>query len=684
MLESNHQKIQAEHLKRNAYLYIRQSTIKQVINNQESTKRQYALRERAVALGWALENVVIIDDDLGKSGAESVTRDGFQRLSAEVSMGRAGIVIGLEVSRLARNNADWHRLLEICALTRTLILDEDGMYDPANFNDRLLLGLKGAMSEAELHVIRARLQGGILNKASRGELHVPLPIGFVYDILGKVQLDPDLQVQKTMRFFFTTFQRVGSACGVVKVFIREGLKIPQRIRKGPNKGEIVEMPLTHSRALQTLHNPRYAGAFVYGRRRTNHILGSTKIQNLLREDWHTLIFNAHRGYLSWEEYENNQKKLRENAQANGADRRKSSPREGPALLQGLVVCGVCGRRMTIRYHRRQGKLLPTYVCQVEGIKTGVRICQSIPGQAIDQTIGDHLIELVSPQILEVALTVQKELNSQEEVVSQLRKQHVERAKYEADLAKRRYMQIDPENRLVASTLEGDWNNKLKMLDVAQQEFEQEEKQTYQGLTDKEREDILALSKDFYLLWRDEGTTDVERKKIVRLLIEDVTLSRHTTLLMQIRYKGGKTEELSLSKPLRAWEQTQTDPKALEEINVLLDHHVTEEVAQILNKQGKKTGFGLPFNGRLVTAIAKRNGIKSRYERLRSQGLFTLSEMAQKLQVDPMTVKKWHRAGLIEGFPYSFKNECLYVYSQNNTPAKMPGVRFSKRKQSAHV
>ena len=471
---------------------------------------------------------------------------------------------------------------------------------------------------------------------------------------------------------------------MVKAFSKEGLKIPHRIRKGAHKGEIIEMPLIHSRALGILHNPRYAGAFVYERRRTNHIVGAPKLQKLPQEDWHTLILNAHTGYLSWEEYENNQKKLRENAQANGGDRKNSPPREGPALLQGLVICGICGKRMTIRYHSRKGKLVPTYVCQVEGIKTGNRICQFIPGQNIDQSIGNRLVEIVSPQILELALTVQKELNSRLEETNRLRQQQVERAKYEADLARRRYMQTDPDNRLVAFTLEADWNNKLKILDEMQQGVEKERKNAHKGLSNAEQEQVLALAKDFSLLWNDQETTEVERKQIVRLLIEDVTLLKNHKLLVQIRYKGGKLETLELPKSLRSWEQTQTAPEVLAEINNLLDHHITEEVAEILNQQGRKTGGGLPFNARLVAGIAKRNGIKSRYERLRLQGLYTLSEMAQKLEIDPITVKKWHHAGLIEGYPYSFKNECLYVWKSEKMPGKMQGVKFSKRKKLVYV
>ncbi len=265
MTRAVHQKVTASHLRRDAYLYVRQSTVRQVFENTESTQRQYALRERAVALGWPIERVIVIDSDQGQSGSSSTDREGFQRLVGEVGMGRAGIVLGLEVSRLARNSSDWHRLLEICALTDTLILDEDGIYSPSDFNDRLLLGLKGTMSEAELHVLRARLRGGILNQARRGALRTPLPVGLVYDPTGNVVLDPDSQVQQSIRHLFETFERTGSASATVKHFRKQGLRFPRRPRSGPHKGELLWEALWHCRVLRVLHNPRYAGAFFFGR-----------------------------------------------------------------------------------------------------------------------------------------------------------------------------------------------------------------------------------------------------------------------------------------------------------------------------------------------------------------------------------------------------------------------------------
>ena len=347
-------KVQLHHLQRGAYLYVRQASMRQVIENVESTKRQYALRGRAVALGWREDQIMVIDSDRGESGASAAWREGFQHLVAAVSMGRAGIVMGLEVSRLARNNADWHRLLEICALADTLILDEDGVYDPANFNDRLLLGLKGTMSEAELHVLKARLRGGILNKVRRGEYRCPLPTGFVYDEAGNEALDPDAQIRDTITHFFETFSRVGSACQTVKVFRKEGLNFPSR-RIG---GTTVFRPLTASTAMRILTNPRFAGVYVYGRRRYRR--GAEGKKHIVRKhdcgDWLACIPNAHPGYIGWEQYRQNLKLLASNGRAY-AVARGSPPREGAALLQGCAICGRCGQAFPrpISLHAEQAR-----------------------------------------------------------------------------------------------------------------------------------------------------------------------------------------------------------------------------------------------------------------------------------------------------------------------------------------
>jgi DNA invertase Pin-like site-specific DNA recombinase len=678
-------KITPRHLRRQAYLYVRQSTLRQVVENTESTQRQYALRQRAVALGWPIEQVVVIDRDLGQSGASAADREGFQQLVRDVGLGRAGLVMGLEVSRLARNSMDWHRLLEICALTETLILDEDGLYDPAHFNDRLLLGLKGTMSEAELHVLRARLRGGIVNKARRGELEVPLPVGFVYDAAGRVGLDPDRQVQETLRAFFQTFRRTGSATATVKAFRTQQLPFPRRARSGAHQGETLWGRLEHTRALGVLHNPRYAGAFFFGRSRQRHTADARLVhERLPREEWTALIPNAHVGFITWEDFEENQRRLRENAKANGADRRRSPPREGPALLQGLAVCGICGDRMTVRYHRRQGTDWPTYVCQRQGIAQAEPICQSIPGRGLDHAIGRVLLETVTPLTLEITLTVQQELQTRLDEADRLHRRAVERARYEADLARRRYLQVDPANRLVADELEAHWNRALQQVTEAQALYERQRQADRVAVDADARARILALATDFPRLWHDPQTPDRERKRMVRLLMDDVTLIKAADgLTAHLRFRGGATTTLSLARALNAWELRETSAEIVALIDQLLDSHADQDIATILNARGHVSGTGQPFQRGIVKHLRHSHGLHSRYERLRARGMLTRDEIARRLKVSAATVKVWGRHGLLPRVVCNDKGEWLYEAPGPNAPIKMQGRRLSDRR-SGHV
>jgi len=685
MTEPIHQKVSASHLQRDAYLYVRQSTLRQVFENTESTRRQYALRERAVALGWPVERVVVIDSDLGQSAASNSDREGFQKLVGEVGMGRAGIVLGLEVSRLARNSTDWHRLLEICALTDTLILDEDGIYSPSDFNDRLLLGLKGTMSEAELHVLRARLRGGILNQARRGALKLPLPVGLVYDPADNVVLDPDRQVRQSIEHLFETFVRTGSASATVRHFRKQGLRFPRRPRRGPHKGELHWEQLRHWRVLRVLHNPRYAGAFVFGRTRTHKRPGGTvEIEVLPRDQWTVLLPDAHLGYISWEQFETNQRKLRDNAQAHGTDRRRSPPREGPAMLQGLVVCGVCGRRMTVRYHTRKSRQWPEYVCQREGIETATARCQTIAGSDIDQAIGELLVETITPVTLEVALQVQAELQARADEADALRRQRVERARHEADLARRRFMETDPGNRLVVDVLEAEWNDKLRALHDAQEEHEHRRTQDRQELDDEQRARIVALATDFPRIWNDSQTPQRERKRMVRLLIEDVTLTKGNEIAVGVRFRGGATQRLMLPLAQPAWQLRKTPAQVVAEIDALLDHHTEGQIAVILNERGLVSGEGKAFHALMVQRLRWRYNLKKRYDRLRDAGMLTKDEIADLLGVTTQTVKIWRKHGLLRGHAYNDMNECLYEHPGDHPPVKTQGGKLSKRRRFAEV
>ena len=668
-------KVTEQHLKQDAYLYIRQSTPRQVLENTESTQRQYALRERAVALGWPLERIHVLDCDLGKSGSQSGGRDGFQQLVSEVALGKAGLVMGLEVSRLARNSADWHRLIQLCSLSGALILDEDGIYDPANFNDRLVLGLKGTLSEAELHFLKARLRGGMLNKARRGELEMRPPVGLVYRDDGVLILDPDAEVQAAMRLAFETFDRTGSAMQTAKLFHEQGIRFPRRIRKGVNKGELHWVRAAHSRILQVLHNPRYAGAFVYGRVRTRLLPdGKHSTTKVPRSEWQFVIPNVHIGYITWEQFEANQKRLAENALGFGGARKAGPAREGPALLQGRVICGVCGERMTIHYGMAYHQVAPTYVCQEASIRRAEEVCQRVPGTVVDHAVSGLLLELMQPLTLEVALAVQQEVEARITETDTLRRKHVERAQYEAELARRRYMNVDPANRLVAESLEAEWNNKLRTLAEAQAQYEQQTQKQRLLIDSQTREQLLSLAADFPRIWNDPSVEPRERKRILRLLIEDVTLINGEKIQVQVRLRGGATRSLSLAKPLPIALIRKTKPEVVAEIDKLLDQYCDREVAEILNQQGRRTWQNTPFNLKKIAHIRQAFNLRCRYNRLRASGLLTAKEMSVQHGVTTTTINLWAREGRLRKHRYDNARRCLYEPLEKGAILKGHGGR----------
>jgi DNA invertase Pin-like site-specific DNA recombinase len=669
-------KVQPHHLERGAYLYVRQSSMRQVIENIESTKRQYALRGRAIALGWHDDQIIVIDNDQGESGASASWREGFQRLVTDVGMGHAGIVMGLEVSRLARNNADWHRLLEICALADTLILDEDGVYDPASFNDRLLLGLKGTMSEAELHVLKARLRGGILNKARRGEYRCPLPTGFVYDQAGNVVLDPDAQIRETITYFFETFSRVGSACQMVKVFRKEGLLCPSRLRVGDT---IVFRPLTTWTALRMLNNPRYAGAYAYGRRQYRRALdGKKQVQRRESGDWLACIPNAHPGYISWERFQENLKILAGNGRGYELAR-ASPPREGAALLQGRAVCGRCGQHFRVRYATRRGKQEAWYVCDRGHATRGERDCQSIAGGPIDRAIGSLVTEKMTPAAVELAIEIRREVEARCEEADQLRCRAVERAQIEADLAQRRFMLVDPSNRLVADTLEREWNEKLRALAETREERERARQQDHIVLDEAVRQRLVAMTTDFRHLWDDPVTANRERKRLLAYIIEDATLLKipaEGITKIHARFKGGRTETLTTRNPKSSAQQIKTQPEVVHLVDQLLDHHVYSEIAVLLNERGFRPGASARpgraadrFSAKHVAYLMHTYGLRSRYDRLRQRGMLNKKEMADRLGVHEQTVDRWAEYGIIKAHFYNDHGWQLYEPPGPNTPVK---------------
>jgi len=669
-------KVQPHHLERGAYLYIRQSSLRQVLENVESTKRQYALRSRAVALGWRDEQILVIDHDQGESGASAAWRAGFQRLVTEVGMGHAGIVMGLEVSRLARNNADWHRLLEICAFTDTLILDEDGVYDPTSFNDRLLLGLKGTMSEAELHVLSARLRGGILNKVCRGEYRCVLPTGFVYDEVGNVVLDPDAQIRAAISYFFATFARVGSASQTVKVFRQEGLLFPSRLRNGD---ATVFRPLTASTAMRTLTNPRYAGAYVYGRRHYRRAVDGKKKIHRKPDDgqWLACIPHAHPGYISWERFHENRHILATNGRGYAVARR-SPPREGAALLQGRAVCGRCGKYFRIRYATRRGRQEAWYVCDRAHGARGEPNCQSIAGPPIDAAIGALVTEQMTPAAVALALDIRREIEARYEEADQLRGRVMERAQIEADLAQRRFMLVDPSNRLVADTLEREWNDKLRALAEAREECERARQRDQVVLDDALRQRLATLTTDFQTLWDDPNTPNRDRKRLLASIIEDATLLKipaEGMTKIHVRFKGGKTETLTTLNPKSSAQQVKTPPRLVGFVDQLLDHHIYAEIADVLNEQGLRPGGSARCgrsNARFTTVrvayLVHAYALRSRYDRLRDRGMLTKSEAAARLGIHESTLVRWAECGLVTRHAYN-AHAYLYEVPDPNLPEK---------------
>jgi DNA invertase Pin-like site-specific DNA recombinase len=664
--------VTAQQLSRLACLYVRQSTLQQVLEHGESTARQYALRERAVALGWPDDHIIVIDQDLGHSGASMADRRGFQQLVAEVGLGRVGLVLSLEVSRLARNSSDWHHLLEICALTHTLILDEDGLYDPATFNDRLLLGLKGTMSEAELYLIRARLQGGIVSKARRGVLKLVLPIGLCYTDDDRVVLDPHRQVQATIRAVFAAFRETGSASATVRQFRQQQVPFPHRLRAGGHRGELAWGTLQHHDVLRLLHHPAYAGAYVFGRTRTSKTAdGKLHIAQVPRDAWPVVRYDSHDGYITWQEYERNQEQLAMNSQAY-APKRFAPPREGPALLQGLILCGRCGERMTVRYHQRGGRrIVPDYLCQRAGIAHARPPCQRIPGAALDRAVADLLLTVVTPEAIALVVAMQEEVGQRAEEAQRLRHLQVERAQYEADLAQRRYLRVDPDNRLVAQVLEAEWNAKLRELAAAQEAEAQFRQSDAHAVSEQDRQQLGEIPERLAQFWHHPETSARDRKRVVRLLIEDVTLLSAEQIVAHIRFKGGATQTIRIPLPPPFAQSRLTAPQTLEVMQQLLHDGTDAQTAERLNSLGYRTFTGLPFQAAHVAQLRRHHGLTGRYTTLREQGWMTAAEIAARCGISVAKVWRRYHQGHLLGTVYNDRGTCLFMF-----PALMPSTKCS--------
>jgi Recombinase/Recombinase zinc beta ribbon domain len=520
------------------------------------------------------------------------------------------------------------------------------------------------------------LRGGILNKVRRGEYRCPLPTGLVYDPAGNVVLDPDAQVRQTSAHFFETFSRVGSASQTVKVFRNEGLSFPSRLR-----GEAtVFRPLTAWAALRTLNNPRYAGAYVYGRRQYRRAVSGKKLIQRKREsgDWTACIPNAHPGYISWEQFQENLKILETNGRPYEVAR-SSPPREGPALLQGRAVCGRCGMHFRVRYVARRGRREAWYVCDRGHTARGEPNCQSIAGAPIDKAIGALVTEKMTPAAVELALEIKREIEARYDEADQLRCRAMERAQIEADLAQRRFMLVDPNNRLVADTLEREWNGKLRVLTEAREERERARQRDQIVLDDTVRQRLTAMTTDFRKVWDDPHTPNRERKRLLAYIIEDATLIKvpaEGIIKIHVRFKGGQTEAITAPNPRSSAQQIKTQPKVVELVDQLLDHHVYSEIAAILNERGFRPGASARpgrgndrFSGKHVAYLMHTYGLRPRYDRLRQQGMLNKKEMADRLNVHQQTVDRWAKHGIIKAHLYNDHGWQLYELPASNMPAK---------------
>ncbi len=651
---SDFPKVKSTHTQRAAFVYIRQSSPSQVEYNRESTARQYALVDKALALGWAKEQVIVIDEDLGLSGSGSVKRSGFARMTAEVALGHVGIVLGLEVSRLARNNADWYRLLDLCGMTDTLIGDSDGVYHPALFNDRLVLGLKGTMSEAELHILRARLDGGIRNKAARGELRRGLPVGFVWgDEDGEVRLHPDQSVVSAIRTVFSKFTELGSARKVWLWFRSERLSFPTRANMN---SEIRWAAPTYTVIHSVLTNPVYAGAYTYGKIRHERYMDAQGVlhrraRHLPMAEWSVLLPDHHPGYIDWATFQANQARIDTNVhpqphQAGGA------VREGAALLQGLAICGKCGRHLHTHYRGR--KASPGYHCSGKDIVHGRGVyCLNVGGVQIDQAVTDAFLKALTPATIEATQLALQQIEANQDAALHQWRLAVERARYEADRAERQYRAVEPENRLVARGLETEWEKRLRNLAAAEAELHRREQQRPRALSHEETNRLRCLGSDLNKVWTAPTTTDRDRKELLRTLLEEVivTVDRlerraHLTL----RWRGGTLTELDLSLPRSQPHGYHTDEDTISLLRRLATHYSDDVIAGILNRQDRKTATGERFTAIHVGGLRRYRNIP-RFQppaEPPTGELATIRKAAEILGINTSTVHRWLNDGFIAG------------------------------------
>jgi DNA invertase Pin-like site-specific DNA recombinase len=648
-------KVTASHISRIAVVYVRQSSATQVENNRESTARQYALKQRAEALGWSPDRIVIIDDDLGLSGATVHQRNGFARMAAEVALGHVGIVLGLEVSRLARNNTDWYRLLDLCSMTNTLIGDADGVYHPSLFNDRLLLGLKGTMSEAELHVLRARLDGGIRNKAARGELRRGLPIGFVWgEADGEVLLHPDEAIRAAVQAVFERFQEFGSARRVWLWFRSEGLEFPLQVHAS---APVRWVAPTYTAIYNVLRNPVYAGAYVYGKSRREQRVDENgnrhrRTRHLPREQWAVFLPGHHEGYIDWATFEANEMRLAANIHPQPHQPGGGALREGAALLQGLAVCGHCGRRLHTHYRGRQQT--PGYHCSNKGIENGRGVyCLNVGGLQIDAAVTQAFLSAIAPAGLHAVVQAAEQLQTDHDGALAQWRLALERAEYDAQRAERRYRSVDPENRLVARGLEATWEESLRAAQRAKAELTRRERQQPHAVTEEQRRRLISLGEDLQKVWQAQSTSLRDKKELLRTLLEEVSVSvdrEQFRALLKLRWRAGLLSEVDVSLPRSRPATVRTDEDTIALVRRLAQYHDDATIAGILNRQERTTARGLRFTQNLVGNV-RRSWDIPRWTGVSDSSageLMSIRQTARELGIAPSTIHRWLKDGFIAG------------------------------------
>ncbi|MGW3152582.1 recombinase family protein [Streptomyces sp. NPDC001177] len=652
-------KVRSWHRDRLAAVYVRQSTAGQVKDHQESTRLQYGLAERAVGLGWAASRVLVIDEDLGHSASGVDARPGFQRLVSEVGLDHVGIVLGIEMSRLARSGREWHQLLELCALSGTLLGDPDGVYDPADHNDRMLLGLKGTISEAELHLIKQRMWSGRLAKAKRGELAVPLPIGFVRRPSGEVVLDPDEQVRSVVRLVFDLFERLGTINAVLCFLADNHIQLGVRVREGLERGELSWRRPTRTGLQNMLRNPAYAGIYAYGRstldpRRRQAGRPFTGRVRTDRDDWIVYLPGLLPCYISVEQFEWNRQRMdanRSRSQSMGA------VRDGPALLSGLVFCGRCGSKMVVRYQRgRGGRLHPSYDCIRAKTDYGGGSCQHLAGGCVDAHVTSLLLQAMSPAAVEVSLAAAEQVEARRAQVDRIWRQRLERADYAADRAKRQYQLAEPENRLVVRQLEKDWEGALAERERLGQEYDRFTASRPRILTTAEREQIRTLASDIPAIWHAATTTDADRKQLIRHLVEQVrveVIGTSERVRVQVVWVGGHRSDAEVVRPVACLTQLSYYPQLAARVTELAQAgHGAGHIADCLNREGFRPPKRRETFGRqAVRELMRTLGVAERHDRRSTSPAlgeheWWLSDLARELNMSRITLYSWVERGWV--------------------------------------